>query len=277
MDALRRRLQRSEKISIIAVLLLLVGACAIDYHVGGDIALYATSAVIAVIFVLVIYDRRRIPEETHQRLKNESAQLESLMSLHFSLQSDTPPLPDTRGWAASPDFLKLTASLIHQEQPNLIVEAGSGVSTIVCGRILRRRSGRVTSLEHERTYKEKNSRLVEGHGLSETCNVRHTPLVSQKINGEMWQWYDLDRLRFDYPIDFLLIDGPPTDVQGLSRYPALPLLFEKMGENAFIVLDDGDRDEESQIVQRWTTEYPSLSATYHPLEKGAFVLRREDE
>jgi hypothetical protein len=41
------------------------------------------------------------------------------------------------------------------------------------------------------------------------------------------------------------------------------------------VLDDGDRDEEEEIVRRWTQEYPSLKAEYYALEKGAFVLRRE--
>jgi hypothetical protein len=104
--------------------------------------------------------------------------------------------------------------------------------------------------------------------------VRHAPLVPQSIDGKKWQWYDLADIHFDRPIDLLFIDGPPERVQKLSRYPAVPLLFDQLSDEAIVVLDDGDRDEEEEIVRRWTQEYPSLKAEYHALEKGAFVLEK---
>lgn len=271
---LRSRLDRSEKLLVLGVVTLLLGACLAEFFIQETVAVYALAGVVGLIFVLYVNDRRRIPEGMHERLKNESRQLESLMSLHVALMDDSPPLPDTRGWAASPDLLKLTAELIHKEQPGLIVEAGSGVSTVVYGRILKGKSGTVCSLEHESTYHEKNSRLIQTHGLGETCHVHHAPLVSHRINGEAWTWYDLDDIRFDRPIDLLFIDGPPERVQTLSRYPAVPLLFNHLSEEAVIVLDDGGREEEQEIVRKWTQAYAGLEAEYHSLEKGAYVVRR---
>jgi predicted O-methyltransferase YrrM len=274
---LRNRLDRSEKLLVLGVVILLLGACLVEFYIQESLVAYALAGVVGFMLVLYIYDRRRMPEEMHDRLKNESKQLESLASLHVALIDDSPPLPDTRGWAASPDLLKLTAELIHEEQPSLIVEAGSGVSTVVYGRILKGKSGKVCSLEHELTYHEKSSRLIETHGLTETCRVHHTPLVSHMINEEDWMWYDLDDVHLDRPIDLLFIDGPPERIQTLSRYPAVPLLFEHLSEEAVIVLDDGGREEEEEIVRKWTQEYPSLEAEYKSLEKGAFVIRRGSE
>jgi hypothetical protein len=275
LENLRDHLQRSEKGLIVGIFLFLAGACVTDYYVGGNVVLYGIAAVVFVIFALYVYDRRRVPAQVNEWLKNETRQLEALVSLNASLRDGTAPLPDTRGWAASPDLLKLTAELIHQQRPDLIVEAGSGVSTIVYGQILQERSGEVLSLEHERTYYEKNIRLVEAHGLEDTCCVRHAPLVPQSVDAEKWQWYDLADIHFDRTIDLLFTDGPPERVQTLSRYPAVPLLFDNLSDEAVIVLDDGGRDEEEEIVRRWTQEFPSLEAEYYALEKGAFVLRRE--
>jgi hypothetical protein len=151
LENLRDHLQRSEKGSIVGVFLVLAGACVGDYYVGETIAPYAIAAVVFVIFALYVYDRRRVPAQVNEWLKNETRQLEALVSLNASLRDGTAPLPDTRGWAASPDLLKRTSELIHQQRPDLIVEAGSGVSTIVYGRILQEQSGEIRSLEHERT------------------------------------------------------------------------------------------------------------------------------
>src|SRR5688572_31116753 len=57
-------------------------------------------------------------------------QLESLVSLYvdLGLRKSLPPMRD---WAASPDFLRELASHSLSDRPEVIVECGSGVSTIV--------------------------------------------------------------------------------------------------------------------------------------------------
>ncbi|HKJ52878.1 MAG TPA: hypothetical protein VKB27_15345, partial [Gammaproteobacteria bacterium] len=57
-------------------------------------------------------------------------QSESLAGLYATLDIQR-PLPRTRHWAASPDFLHLMAGEIFRLQPELIVEAGSGTSTLM--------------------------------------------------------------------------------------------------------------------------------------------------
>ena len=40
-------------------------------------------------------------------------------------------IPSTRSWAASPDLLLLIAETVRKNKPSLVVELGSGVSTLV--------------------------------------------------------------------------------------------------------------------------------------------------
>jgi len=49
----------------------------------------------------------------------------------FNLLDFKAPVPPTRGWAASPDLLLTIAEVIMKKRPSLIVELGSGVSTLV--------------------------------------------------------------------------------------------------------------------------------------------------
>jgi predicted O-methyltransferase YrrM len=90
-------------------------------------------------------------------------------------------------------------------------------------------------------------------GLAETAQVVLAPLEP----GTGLPWYAADALRsVPERIDVLLVDGPPAfePGTGLSRYPALPLLEERLAEGAVVMLDDIDRDGEQQVLDAWTRE-----------------------
>ena len=64
------------------------------------------------------------------------------------------------------------------------------------------------------------------------------------------QWYDdavvaagLDAALQGDLIDLLLVDGPPAYAvgHGLARYPALPVLRDRLAPGATVVLDDVER------------------------------------
>jgi hypothetical protein len=57
-------------------------------------------------------------------------QLEALTSL-TSILPIRYPLPPMRGWAISPDFGVLLVSEILNKKPHVVVELGSGVSTLL--------------------------------------------------------------------------------------------------------------------------------------------------
>ena len=67
-------------------------------------------------------------------------------------------------------------------------------------------------------------------------------------------------------------DGPPRRTQKLARYPALPLLFDHLRDGAIIIVDDGARADEQEIMQLWQRGFGCITHEYLEMEKGAFLV-----
>jgi hypothetical protein len=184
------------------------------------------------------------------------------------------PLPPTRGWAASPDFLAVLAR--HAAAgPRVIVECGSGASTVVLARACERNGrGHVWSLEHLPDMAERTRAWLAEQGLADYATVIDAPLVPQALAGHAGVWYSTDELP-DLPIDMLVVDGPPGSSGRLARYPAGPRLFPRLSMHGSVFVDDFHRPDERAIVARWQQEFPALALTSVPCEKGAVVLSRQ--
>tara|TARA_B100001105_G_C22226796_1_gene372162 strand:+ start:58 stop:510 length:453 start_codon:yes stop_codon:yes gene_type:complete len=85
--------------------------------------------------VLLIVEQRYTQAKILRKNKENFNQVESLLSIYSQLKFRA-PIPSTRGMAASPDFLKLTMETIISNKPELIVELGSGTSTIIAAKTL---------------------------------------------------------------------------------------------------------------------------------------------
>lgn len=185
-------------------------------------------------------------------------QLEALQALKQELQL-AHALPATRGWAASPDLLRLLMEHALSQLPEVMVECSSGVSTLVLARCAQLNGrGHVYSLEHDAVYGQKTRELLRRHGLSDYATVIDAGLQPYRLNDWQGDWYGLEGLPSDLRIDMLAIDGPPWFVADAARYPALPLLIERFAPNAAVFLDDADRDDERWAVARWLKDYPQL-------------------
>jgi predicted O-methyltransferase YrrM len=202
-------------------------------------------------------------------------QLEALQNLYAMVPVDG-PMPPTRVWACSPDLLLLLVNLIEVEKPSLIVECGSGTSTLWFALVLRRLGldGQVVALEHQDVYVEKTRSMIERHGLGDLAEVRHVPLEPIQLGTETFQWYERSGWVDLTDIDLLLVDGPPAATGRHARFPALPLLVKHLHPNGVTVLDDLVRTDEQEIVTRWLRDFPEYSAEYVKLEKNAAILRR---
>jgi predicted O-methyltransferase YrrM len=207
-----------------------------------------------------------------QRQAYEYKQVESLISvLRIKL-----PLPPMRDWAISPDFANLIVSLIYEQQPKMVLEAGSGVSTLVAAYSLREFNfeGKIISLEHDEHYADKTTQNIALHNLQDIARVIFSPLKEVAVNGKAWPWYDLSFLGEVEPIDFLIIDGPPGSIHQTARYPALPLLIDKLSDGAVILIDDAHRKDEKEMVDIWMKEFDCFTQESFDTEKGAVVLRK---
>jgi predicted O-methyltransferase YrrM len=200
-------------------------------------------------------------------------QIEALIDLRASvpLRASLPPL---RGWAASPDILSWMTTWVRYHQPALIVECGSGASTLLFGYELQQSGvGRVISLEHDEDYAVQTRELADRHGVDDRIEVRYAPLKAWQQGDESWDWYDCEAIADLDEIDLLFVDGPPIHTGKLARYPAGPLLLTRLARDGIAVLDDGRRTDESRVSDRWLEEIAGLDREKLLTDKGSDVFR----
>lgn len=202
-------------------------------------------------------------------------QLEDLTALYHELQP-LKAFPRTRGYPASPDFLRVVMEQVEGNRPAAVIELGSGVSTLVIGYSLSRLgSGHLYSVDHDAGYLEKTRASVAEHGLSSYVTLIHAPLVENRHSNA--PWYDIDESLLPEAADILVIDGPPGgDRWPQVRYPALPELFDQLASGAVILVDDAARVAETACIRRWRDEYPQLSEMKVDCEKGCVLLTKQD-
>ncbi|MFC4591641.1 class I SAM-dependent methyltransferase [Sphaerisporangium corydalis] len=202
------------------------------------------------------------------------AQLEALIDIRALLHPRA-PLPRLRGWAASPDILRLLIERIAVDGAGTVVECGSGASSVWLGYALERfGGGRVIALEHDERFAEASADLVLAHGLQDVVEVRHAPLTPWARGEETIPWYDTRVVDDLTGIGLVFVDGPPGATAPLVRYPALPVLLPRCADDAWFVMDDTDRAAEREVADRWLREYPELTGSAFSAEKGAMLLRR---
>ncbi|MET8757787.1 class I SAM-dependent methyltransferase [Lentzea sp. NPDC004782] len=184
------------------------------------------------------------------------------------------PIPSGDGWAAAPDLLLHLVELIRSRRPSLVVEVGSGTSTLWLATALRTFGvpGRVVSLEHDPGYHERVVREVGRLGLGDIAQVRLAPLEQHTVDGEIWSWYAESAWRDLSGCGLLFVDGPPGWTAPLARYPAVPLLAGALAPGAVVVLDDYDRDEEKAVVARWVRQQPAWILERLAHVRGTAVL-----
>ena len=213
--------------------------------------------------------------DARQAAGREFRQTEALLGLHTTFRVRA-PLPPSRGWAASPDVLLYLASLVLDRHPHVIVELGSGLSTIWLAYAVERSGppGRLIALEHNEEFAARTRAQLALHGLASLAEVRESPLADIQVAGDVWPWYDPTSLADVEQCDLLFVDGPPGNVRERARYPALPLMAARLAEHAVVVLDDYIRPDEKDVVATWREEYPEWELEILDHEKGTAVLSR---
>ena len=202
-------------------------------------------------------------------------QLEATVSLAAFLPLRA-PLPPLGGYPVSPDFALAVVDAIDETGADLVLELGSGASSLIAAYALERRGGgRLRSLEHLPDYARQTRALLARHEIDpERAEVRDAPLRDITVGDDVYPWYDVHTLDDIDAIDVLVVDGPPGPSHPLARFPALPLLHDRVRSGGIVLLDDGNRPEEHEIVRRWQSALPDWSVDELELEKGAFRLRK---
>jgi predicted O-methyltransferase YrrM len=175
------------------------------------------------------------------------------------------PLPPSRGWAASPDFLLTLAHVTKKVRPRLCVELGSGISTLV---LAKSGAKKIVSLDHSLEFGTHTREMLLSHG------VRGVDIRIHELEryGGKYQWYAKSTYKGLAKIDLLVIDGPPSSTNPDARYPALEHLVPLLSPKATVILDDVYRDEERKLADAIAKALPSHVMTILSHEKGTAVI-----
>ena len=225
----------------------------------GDVAIFLLLSGAASVIVAVQLRNYRDIQRQLDRQSWHYGELTTLFSI-FSLLEIKHPMPPMRSPASSPAMASTLVSLIFDRKPTCILEVGSGVSTLVAAYCLKRLgTGYIVSLDHDLGFADISAENVRKHHLEDYAEVVFAPLKEVVVHDQSWSWYDISCLKDIEVVDMLIIDGPPRRTQKLARYPAVPILLDKLNENTVIVVDDTDRADEKEILRMWLEEFQHLA------------------
>lgn len=188
-----------------------------------------------------------------QVAEDQISEIDALLQVarRLPLEAAAPP---TGGWAISPRGLLQLIDLIETERPRLIVECGPGTTTVYAAAALRALGldgARIVGLEHQSAYADQTRKALSKHGLDQIAEIRDAPLTEWHLDGAVYSWYRPEALEALDEIDLLIVDGPPRATGHWARYPAFPVLRERLRSRAHVLVDDAKRDDEREIVEAW--------------------------
>lgn len=181
-------------------------------------------------------------------------------------------LPNLGSWKADTYLLHRIVDEIERHRPRVVMELGSGASSLIIASALRTHGGgTLHSFDQHAPFAAEMAGWLAEHGLA--ARFHHAPLVRHD-NGWPGVWYALA----DVPaqIDLLIIDGPPWTVHPLVR-GAAEVLFDRIAPGGTVMLDDAARPGERVIARRWRRDWPQIDFSYEGEgSKGLLVGRCGD-
>jgi predicted O-methyltransferase YrrM len=216
------------------------------------------------------FERHRARDVTRQ-----TTQIEAMHNL-YAMADVGDVLPPLGGWAANADLLRLLVDQLLSLRPKVVLECGSGASTVWMG-LLARQYGldtRIVALEHDEAFARATSEMLRRHHLEEHAEVRHAPLTDTGLEGHDTPWYDVSVIAELNEIGLLFVDGPPARTGDQARLPAVPLLRDRFAADCTIILDDYVRDEEKETAVAWRGLLDDFDFREADVERGAAVFSR---
>jgi len=174
--------------------------------------------------------------------------------LQNRFRPDTHVYPESSFAASYLTVAVLVDEILASESPPTIVELGSGMSTVwMALALLERGDGYLISVEHDAGYTDMIQETLEPHGVQRFVQVVQAPLTDINLEMGTFPWYDVSTIYAQTPhtIDLLFIDGPPASTSISARYPAVPILAERLSPGGIVVLDDYVREEEQRVQEMW--------------------------
>jgi len=197
-----------------------------------------------------------------EMFSNLSHRIDDIHSIGLlqSLLNGYPYIPVTT-FSLRPFCLNVILNDILINQRKNIVEFGSGISTMLIGRLIKKNNLNTTviSFEHSEEWYHLMERMIANEQLNNVIKIVYAPLRESEFSG-FSSWYDpeiLLRNTGDAKFDLVIVDGPPAWEKGKekARFPAIPFVNSRLANNFCLLLDDADRKGEQQVLQLWEKQF----------------------
>lgn len=237
--------------------------------------------------------RKFLDSSLKKEVANAARQMEAYMAVQHYLTTGVVS-QEMHGWPISPDFALYLIDLIETRNYDLVIEFGSGVSTVLMAQALtkcRARTGAQkpavqVAFEHLAPYHAQTLTHLVQAGVSDAVQLVHAPLADyQAPNGKICPYYSCSEelSKISKTIDsktakiLVLVDGPPAATGKHARYPALPVVLRYFQGSAIdFLMDDYIRDDEKEIAVLWQQELAVAGLAHttsaKKLEKDACLI-----
>jgi predicted O-methyltransferase YrrM len=203
----------------------------------------------------------------HERLRRTiTTNAAAAWTLEGELRGTT--RPSFGGWSIEPDAAVGLVRALRAAPGSRVLELGPGASTEVLAGLLGR-DAHIVSLEHDKDHLARLRSKLES-SAQQRLEIRYAPLVKLELVDWSGEWYDPEAFEGLEAIDLLVVDGPPGPGGPKSRYPALPMVIDRLAPGALVFVDDAWRPDEQSAVERWTEDFGLL---VHDLGASYVVLR----
>ena len=248
----------------------------------------------------IIRARKYLDIHIKREVANVARQIEATIGLQSYFATGELPCVNSErhNMPISPDFSLYLIELLELNDYDIIVEFGSGISTVIIAKTIAKRAkmrkGRqpveFISFEHLEKYYQRTCDLLRQAGLRNTVDVQLSPLQDWKGADGVFQPYyrcesNVEALAQKYDVRhvnlLVIVDGPPAATGRHARYPAGPIILKYFSKarQLDILLDDYIRDEEKEIAERWQVELAAANISFESeirsLEKDACLIRIE--
>jgi predicted O-methyltransferase YrrM len=155
------------------------------------------------------------------------------------------------GFSLSFQTIQHIANDIVIFKPSIVLEFGSGLSTIILNNFIKQNGleVRLISIDNDGLWQR---------SLREECDrvdFFDFPLRQSHPNSynAMGSWFDIpdDHHLNTLKYDLVIVDAPKGSLGKLSRYGFIPFIEDKLSKNAVVYIDDTNRIDEQQIAEIW--------------------------
>lgn len=145
----------------------------------------------------------------------------------------------------------------------MVLECGSGLTTLVLSVFLRGRNSKIISLEHDWQW------FREMQSLVNKCELKNVEIIYAPLKKyEGYEWYSMKTPHNQLCFDVVVCDGPPAATTKGERYGLLPVMKDRLKKGSLIFLDDLNRSGEKEVLARWQSEFDirnlSISGSVKP-------------